>query len=152
MMHKKLIARRHLLRGAASAAAALAIVQKAAFATPETAKKALEALIKGEPKDGRIVIKAPEIAENGNSVPVTVSVESPMTDSDYVKAIHVVADGNPNPNVISISFTPASGKAQADFRVRMAQTQKIIAVAETSDGKLFMASREVKVTIGGCGG
>ena len=75
-----------------------------------------------------------------------------MTDADHVKAIHVVADGNPNPGVASFFFTPASGKAQIDFRVRMAQTQKLIVVAEMSDGTLFSAAREVKVTIGGCGG
>ena len=145
------IARRGILIGVPASMVAL-LAANAAFATPESARKALEQLVKGDPKPGRVAIRAPEIAENGNSVPVTVSVDSPMTDQDYVKAIHVVADGNPNPNVISLAFTPASGKAQADFRVRMAQTQKVVAVAEMSDGQLFIASREVKVTIGGCGG
>jgi sulfur-oxidizing protein SoxY len=97
-------------------------------------------------------VKAPEIAENGNAVPVTVSVESPMTDKDHVKAVHVVADGNPNPGVASFFFTPAAGKCEVQFRVRMAQTQKIVVVAEMSDGSLWSAAREVKVTIGGCGG
>ena len=144
------LARRRLL--VVAAAGAFGVGGGSALATPDTARKAILDLVKREPRPGRISIRAPEIAENGNSVPVTVTVESPMSDADHVKAIHVVADGNPNPNVLSMSLSPASGKAQADFRVRMAQTQSIIAVAETSDGQLFIASREVKVTIGGCGG
>ena len=143
------LARRRLLAGGLGV---LALGAASAHATPEQAKQLLKDLAKGEPREGRITIKAPEIAENGNSVPVSVSVESPMTEGDYVKAIHVVADGNPNPGVVSMAFTPASGRAQADFRVRMAQTQKLIAVAEMSDGSLYTAAREVKVTIGGCGG
>jgi sulfur-oxidizing protein SoxY len=83
---------------------------------------------------------------------VTVSVESPMTDKDYVKAVHVVADGNPNPGVGSFFFNPASGKCEVQLRMRLAQTQKIVAVAEMSDGTLWTTAREVKVTIGGCGG
>ena len=150
-----IINRRRVMMGALgmSAAAALAaIFPRQAVATPDTAKQLLQTLIKGEPKDGRVTLKAPEIAENGNAVPVTVSVESPMTDKDYVKALHIVADGNPNPGVASFTFTPASGKCEVQLRVRMAQTQKIVCVAEMSDGSLWSAAREVKVTIGGCGG
>ena len=143
------LARRRLLAGGLGV---LALGAATAHATPDQAKQLLRDLAKGEPREGRVTIKAPEIAENGNSVPVSVTVDSPMTDSDYVKAIHVVADGNPNPGVVSMALSPASGRAQVEFRVRMAQTQKVIAVAEMSDGSLFMASREVKVTLGGCGG
>ena len=149
------INRRRVMVGALgmTAAAALAsIFARPASATPDTAKQLLQTLIKGEPKEGRVAVKAPEIAENGNAVPVTVSVESPMTDKDHVKALHIVADGNPNPGVASFTFTPASGKCEVQLRVRMAQTQKIVCVAEMSDGSLWSAAREVKVTIGGCGG
>ncbi|HKU99003.1 MAG TPA: thiosulfate oxidation carrier protein SoxY [Vineibacter sp.] len=155
MAMNDIINRRRVMVGALgmSAAAALAaIFPRQAVATPDTAKQLLQTLIKGEPKDGRVTLKAPEIAENGNAVPVTVSVESPMTDKDYVKALHIVADGNPNPGVASFTFTPASGKCEVQLRVRMAQTQKIVCVAEMSDGSLWSAAREVKVTIGGCGG
>ena len=103
-------------------------------------------------KPGRVKLQLPPVAENGHSVAMTVSVESPMTDKDHVKAVHIVADGNPNPGVASFQFTPASGKCEVQFRARMAQTQKLIAVAEMSDGSLWSATREVKVTIGGCGG
>jgi len=147
--------RRRVLLAATGLGAAALLAQFAArpaSATPDTAKALLQSLAKGEPKEGRITIKAPEIAENGNAVPVTVSVDSPMTDKDYVKAIHVVSDGNPAPGVASFMLTPLSGKAEVQLRVRMASTQKIIALAEMSDGSLWTLAREVKVTIGGCGG
>jgi sulfur-oxidizing protein SoxY len=101
---------------------------------------------------GKLKLDVPEIAENGLVVPVNVEVESPMTEADYVKAVHVFADGNPFPDVVSYRFTPACGKAAASTRMRLAQTQNIICIAEMSDGKLYMAKNNVKVTIGGCGG
>jgi sulfur-oxidizing protein SoxY len=128
------------------------LAARQASATPDSAREWLSALAKGDLKDGKVTIKAPEIAENGNAVPVTVSVEGEMTEKSYVKAIHVAADGNPNPGVATFALSLASGKAEVQMRVRMAQTQKIVAVAEMNDGSLFVASREVKVTIGGCGG
>jgi len=105
-----------------------------------------------KPVDGKITLDLPQIAENGNTVPIGVSVESPMTADNYVKAVHLFADGNPTPGVASLYFTPMSGKAEASTRIRMAGTQNVVAVAEMSDGKVFRASQEVKVTIGGCGG
>jgi sulfur-oxidizing protein SoxY len=101
---------------------------------------------------GKIKLDVPEIAENGLVVPITVEVESPMTDADYVKAVHVFADGNPLPGIVSYKFTPACGKAAASTRMRLAQTQNIICIAEMSDGKLYSTKSSVKVTIGGCGG
>lgn len=103
-------------------------------------------------KDGGIEIDMQEIAENGNMVPFAVSVESPMTEDNYVKSIHMFAEGNPNPNMAVFHFTPASGVAKAKSRMRLAKTQKIVAIAEMSDGTLVRGSREIKVTIGGCGG
>ncbi len=102
--------------------------------------------------EGRIKLDLPAIAENGLVVPLGIEVDSPMTEADFVKAVHVFADGNPAPGIISFFFTPDCGKAAASTRIRLAQTQNIIAVAEMSDGKLFTARQEVKVTIGGCGG
>ncbi len=102
--------------------------------------------------EGRIALDLPQIAENGNTVPLTVEVDSPMTDQDYVKAVHIFAEGNPLPNVASFHFTPANGKAMAATRIRLAKTQNVVAVAEMSDGKIYQAKAEVKVTIGGCGG
>lgn len=134
------------------AAIAGVLAARDAAASPDSARDWLSAFAKGTPQSGKVSIKAPEIAENGNAVPVTVSVESEMTEKSYVKALHLAADGNPNPGVASYSFTPLAGKAEVQLRVRLSQTQKLVAVAEMNDGALFVASREVKVTIGGCGG
>jgi sulfur-oxidizing protein SoxY len=101
---------------------------------------------------GKIKLDVPEIAENGLVVPVNVEIESPMTEQDYVKAVHVFADGNPLPGIVSYKFTPACGKASASTRMRLAQTQNIVCIAEMSNGSLYMAKANVKVTIGGCGG
>lgn len=101
---------------------------------------------------GKIKLDVPEIAENGLVVPINVEVESPMTDADHVKAVHVFADGNPLPGIVSYKFTPACGKAAASTRMRLAQTQNIICIAEMSNGSLYSTKANVKVTIGGCGG
>lgn len=101
---------------------------------------------------GKITLELPEIAENGNTVPISVRVDSPMTEDDHVASVLVVADGNPRGGVVTFHFTPLSGVAEANTRIRLASTQNIVAVARTSTGKLFTATRQVKVTIGGCGG
>jgi|TARA_Y100000294_G_scaffold146474_1_gene142041 sulfur-oxidizing protein SoxY len=102
-------------------------------------------------KSGRITMDLPQIAEDGNTVPVGFEVESPMTESDYVKAVHIIAEKNPNPNVATYRFTPDSGRAKISTRVRLLKTQNVIAVAEMSDGSVYMTKTPVKVTIGGCG-
>lgn len=104
------------------------------------------------PETGRVVLDLPEIAENGNTVPMTVTVDSPMTPEDHVTEVLVLADGNPRPGVARFSFTPLSGIALANTRIRLGETQDVIAVAKTSDGSVFMDRRRVRVTIGGCGG
>ena len=139
-------------RRTALIAMAGALTARNAFATADQAKEWLASQAKGTPQAGKVTLKAPEIAENGNAVPLTVSVESEMSEKSYVKAIYVAADGNPNPGVAVFELTPLSGKAEIALRVRLQQTEKIVAVAEMSDGSLYTASREVKVTIGGCGG
>jgi sulfur-oxidizing protein SoxY len=85
-------------------------------------------------------------------VPINVDADSPMTDADYIRAIHIFAEGNPNPLVATFHFTPACGRAATSIRIRLAQTQNVVAIAETSGGELRIAQGEVKVTIGGCGG
>jgi sulfur-oxidizing protein SoxY len=137
----------------ASAAVLLGgFLAREAAATPESAAQLLKSLAKGEPKSGKVTITAPAIAENGNAVPLTVTIDSQMTEADHVRALHIVAEGNPNPGVASFKLSPLSGKAEVQIRVRMAQTQSVIAVAEMQDGSLWSAAKEVKVTIGGCGG
>jgi sulfur-oxidizing protein SoxY len=101
---------------------------------------------------GKVSIELPEIAENGNTVPLAVSVDAPMTADNYVSEILIVADGNPNPGVATFHLSPLAGKAEASTRIRLATTQNIIAVAKTSKGEFFTNQKLVKVTIGGCGG
>ncbi len=101
---------------------------------------------------GKIMIDLPEIAENGSTVPLTVSIDAPMTAENYVTDVLVVSEGNPNPGVVTFHFTPLSGKAEAQTRIRLAATQNIVVVAKTSGGEFFTAQKQVKVTIGGCGG
>jgi sulfur-oxidizing protein SoxY len=135
------------------AGSGLLFLSQSASATPETAQKLLADLTGGKaPQSGKVKITMPQIAENGNAVPVTVSVESPMTGADYVKAIHIVAEANPDPGVASFQLSPMSGKAEVSTRIRLAKTQQIVALAEMSDGSIYSAKTEVKVTIGGCGG
>jgi sulfur-oxidizing protein SoxY len=101
---------------------------------------------------GKISIELPEIAENGNTVPLAVAVDAPMTADNHVSEVLVVADGNPRPGVAVFHFSPMSGKAAASTRIRLAATQNIIVVAKTSKGEFFTGQKLVKVTIGGCGG
>lgn len=105
-----------------------------------------------KPTEGKVKLDLPEIAENGNTVPMTVSVESPMTEQSHVTEVLVIGDGNPRAGMATFHFSPASGVAEANTRVRLAATQNITAVAKMNDGSFFTASKQVKVTIGGCGG
>ena len=124
-----------------------------AMADPAAVAKAIKDRIGGKKSmAGNITLELPQIAENGNTVPIAVEVASPMTDKDYVKALHIYAEGNPSPNVASFRFTPESGKARVSTRMRMIKSQNIVAVAEMSDGSVYMGKKAVKVTIGGCGG
>ena len=107
-----------LTRRMALAALAGTLVARNAFATPDQARDWIAAMAKGTPKDGKVSLKAPEIAENGNAVPLTVTVDSEMSEKSYVKAIDVAADGNPNPGVAVYDFTPLSGKAEVSLRAR----------------------------------
>lgn len=104
------------------------------------------------PAEGRVALDVPEIAENGNTVPMTVRVDSPMQADDYVEAVLILTSANPNPRVAAFHFSPMSGSAEANTRIRLASTQDVIAVAKMSDGSFFMDRKGVRVTIGGCGG
>ena len=104
------------------------------------------------PSQGKIKLDLPEIAENGNTVPMTVTVDSPMSEQSYVREVLIVANENPRSGVVTFHFSPASGVAEANTRIRLAATQDVIAVAKMNDGSFHTASKDVKVTIGGCGG
>lgn len=150
------ISRRDVLSYASAgvlATAGVGLFGRLALADKKMTMDAVAKVVSGrEAKSGRITLELPQIAENGNTVPMTVEVESPMSDADYVKSVHIFAEGNPLPEVASFHFSPANGIAKASTRMRLAKTQNVVAVAEMSDGSIFQASTEVKVTIGGCGG
>jgi sulfur-oxidizing protein SoxY len=142
-----------LALGVGSAALTLVGWDEDALAAAKEAAAEIAKFTGGKtPETGKISIELPEIAENGNTVPLSVSVDAPMTADDYVSEVMVVSEGNPRPGVALFHFTPMSGKAEASTRIRLATTQNIVAVAKTSKGKLFTAKKLVKVTIGGCGG
>jgi len=103
-------------------------------------------------REGKVHLKIKEIAESGANEPIGVMVDSPMTATDHVTAIHVLAEGNPYPVVASWYLTPRSGRAEVNFRMRLAKTQVVRAYAVISDGAVWEARQEVKVSIGGCGG
>jgi len=148
------ISRREVLAlGAGTAAVAIIGVSRPAAATPQGAAAEIAKFTGGKPlEQGRISIELPEIAENGNTVPLSIVVDSPMTADDYVSDILVVAEGNPNPDVAKFHLTPLAGRAEAATRIRLATTQNIVIVAKTSKGQFFTEQKPVKVTIGGCGG
>ena len=115
----------------------------------------MKRLFAGRPiKDGSGVIKldAPLIAENGAVVPVTIEVDAPMTAQSYVKTIYVISDKNRRPMNVKFALTPAMGQAYVGTNLRLGETTDVRAVVELSDGSLLQAKREVKVTVGGCGG
>lgn len=125
----------------------------AAFASAEDTEKRIMEFTGGKkPEAGKITLTAPEIAENGNTVPISVSVESAMSGDDVVESVMILAAGNPNPAVATFHFTELSGKAEATSRMRLAKTQNVVAIAKMKDGSVFSDTKEVKVTIGGCGG
>lgn len=145
--------RRETLKGVAIGSFALALAPRLALADTAAVEAEIKKLYADKkPAQGKIKLDVPQIAENGLVVPINVEIESPMTDADHVKSVHVFADGNPLPGILSYAFTPQCGKASASARMRLAQTQNIICLAEMSDGKLYSATTQVKVTIGGCGG
>ena len=156
MIEMQPVSRRDLLRYAGTGA--LAAVAASLFPDLASAdeKAVMDSIMKkiGDKKPGlgRITLELPQIAENGATVPVAFEVDSPMTDKDYVKALHIFAEKNPLPDVVTIRFTPGNGRAKASTRMRLAKTQNVVAVAEMSDGTVYMAKNNVKVTIGGCGG
>lgn len=149
------ITRRRMLAFAASAAAVpiLTMFPVSARAALEDVQAMIDEFAGGqEPQSGKLTLTAPEIAENGNTVPITVEVDSAMEGDDLVESVMIVAEDNPSPGVATFHFTAMSGTAAATTRMRLAKTQHVVALAKMADGTVYMDRREVKVTIGGCGG
>ena len=99
---------------------------------------------------GRVKLELPPLIDNGNSVPLSVAVENPMTPLDHVKAIHVFTEKNPLPEVVSVYLGPRAGRARMSTRVRLVDTQTVLAIAQLSDGSFWSDSAEVVVTLSAC--
>jgi sulfur-oxidizing protein SoxY len=102
------------------------------------------------PKAGRVTLELPPLVENGNLVTIKVQVDSPMTPADHVKAVHLVAEGNPLPNIISFFLGPRAGRAEVGTRIRLANSQRVWAIAEMSDGSFWRGHAETLVTLAAC--
>jgi sulfur-oxidizing protein SoxY len=122
-----------------------------AIATPERLVAARDAILKGRvPKRERLKLEVPELAENGNAVTITLEAQSPMTAADHVTRLHVLAEKNPLPNVISVDLSPRAGRARIGTTIRLADSQRIVALAELSNGDVLEADASVIVTIAAC--
>ena len=146
--------RRFLIDTAALAGAVgiwLPLATGPASATPASMRAAIRRVV-GETQvtKGRVKIDLPPLIENGNAVSLTVAVESPMTVEDHVKAIHLFTEKNPQPNVISVQLGPRAGRATFSSRIRLADSQKVIAIAQMSDGSFWSDEIEVIVTLAAC--
>jgi len=135
--------RRAFLAGGAGLALA-----RSAVASPDSVRAWLEARAPKPAVPGRVRLALPDLADNGASVQVALAVDGP---ADAVRALHLAADGNPNPGIASFRFGEGIGRAEVATRIRLAQSQRVTAVAELADGSAWSATREVKVTLGGCG-
>jgi sulfur-oxidizing protein SoxY len=121
------------------------------FAKKEEAEEAIKK-IAGNAKiqEGRVTLTIPPLVENGNLVVLKVSVDSPMTANDYVKSIHVIAEGNPLPNIFTAYLTPRSGTANITTRVRLADSQRVWAIVQMNNGSYWQGSAETLVTLSAC--
>lgn len=147
--------RRNFLSGAGSVVGGLGAVKilavAPALATPETLASAIRDVTGGGVlQPGKVKLEVPPLVENGNSVPLTVTVEQTLTPENYVKSIYVFNEKNPQPNVATFHFTPRSGRASATTRIRLADSQTVVAVACMSDGSLWSDRAQVIVTIAAC--
>ena len=143
--------RREFLIGSAGIGMASALPLESASATPAMLEEAIRNVI-GEAnlQTGKIMLEVPPLVENGNTVPVTIIVDSPMSEAEHVKAIHVFNEKNPQPHVISITLGPRAGKARIATRIKLADTQRIVGIAEMSDGSFWTGEASVIVTIAAC--
>ena len=120
-------------------------------ATPDTMAAAIRTVIgSAVVQTGKVKLDIPPLVENGNTVPMTVSVTSPMTANEYVKSIHVFNEKNPQPNIGNFYLGPRAGRAQIATRIRLADSQKIVAIPQLSDGSFWSASADVVVTLAAC--
>lgn len=150
MEHRITLTRREALVGAGAALAALQ-AGGAAAATPSPFEDAIRGIVgEGALQTSRVKLEMPSLSENGNSVAITVSVESPMSPADHVKAIYVFSEKNPFPDVARFHLNPRMGRAEVSTTMRLATSQRVTAVAELSDGSFYRDDKDVIVTLSAC--
>ena len=144
--------RREFLAGAAAGLGLGAIITvRPAQATPQEMQEAIRKVVGSAPVTrGRVKLELPPLSENGNTVPLTVSVESAMTPAEHVRAIHVFTELNPQPEVVTFRLGPRAGRARVSTRIRLANTQTVTAIGELSDGSFWSATAAVVVTLAAC--
>ena len=154
-MHNQDHSTRRQFLGLAGGAAVLGTVPMVTLRPAEATPALLAAAIRnvvGEAavQAGKVKLEIPLLVENGNTVPMTVSVASPMTPDDYVRSIHVFNEKNPQPNIGNFYLGPRAGRAQVSTRIRLADSQKIVAIAHLADGSFWSVSADVVVTLAAC--
>jgi sulfur-oxidizing protein SoxY len=147
--------RRRFLAGAGGAAAGSAVlpflIMRPAGATPDSMAAEIRKFVgEANVREGRVKLDLPPLIENGNAVSLTVAVESPMTEADHVKSIHIFNEKNPQPNVLNVHLGPRSGRARVSTRIRLGDTQTVVAIAQMSDGSFWSGSAHVIVTLPAC--
>ena len=147
--------RREFLLAAGGAAAGIGLASviavEPARATPVAMQEAIRKVVgAARVNPGRVKLELPPLVENGNTVPLAVSVESPMTEADHVRAIHVFTEKNPQPDVVSFRLGPRAGRASVATRIRLADTQTVVAIGELSDGSFWSVRTSVVVTLAAC--
>ena len=121
------------------------------FATVDDGALAVDKILGGQAaKIGRVTLEIPPLVENGNLVTMKVSVQSPMTEADHVRAIHIVAEGNPLPNVVSFFLSARAGRAAITTRIRLGDSQRVRAIAQMSDGSFWQGDAATLVTLAAC--
>ncbi len=150
MQRKQLLFTRRWIISAAAGAGLLSFAP-AAGATEAAMAEAIRELIGEAPLEpGKVKLELPSIVENGNTVPLAVSVESPMTEADHVESIHIFNQKNPQPYVAAFKLGPRAGKARVATRIRLADSQRVVAIARLSDGSFWSDGVDVIVTLAAC--
>ena len=147
------LTRRAALAGATATGASLLTLQSITpvSATPEAMRAVVRTIVGDAPlRKGRVQLDLPPLVENGNTVPMTVTVESPMTARDHVKTIHVLNEKNPQPYVLTVHLNHRAGSPNFATRIKLGDTQRVIAIAQMSDGSFWSGEQEVIVTIAAC--
>jgi sulfur-oxidizing protein SoxY len=143
--------RREFLRTTAAIGVASIVVVDPARATPPAMQDAIRKVVgAAQINKGKVKLDLPPLSENGNAIPMTIQVESPMTQTEHVRAIHVFTEKNPQPDVVTFRLGPRAGQARVATRIRLADTQTVVAITELSDGSFWQGTADVVVTLAAC--